>query len=309
MVQLMLQSISLLIIVAIAILPLLCVVLYRRRRLRTCVLFSHLWCMIAFFALGLFVLHTARRHDDRMLYADKARRLMTISQTLRAGETQEGIARLDEFMAETLYRTAYDIPDEKMGAMTQNLLSAWQEVKEYYDTCDVNGLAGDWVLGRVRNKLSHVPWSDMQMAIRRFEQTYGTGVRAPAPEINLKSWFGPPLAKDDLKGKVILLDFWNTRCGPCLKSLPDLQRIHDIYKDRGLVVIACAGGDAGETKRYLDRQGHSFPAGMVSWQMYLDYAIRANPSYFLIDRDGRLVWGPEHRLPTDDELTVVLGIG
>ena len=43
--------------------------------------------------------------------------------------------------------------------------------------------------------------------------------------------------------------------------------------------------------------------------MYLDYAVRGNPSYFLIDRDGYLVWGPEHRLPTDAELMPLLNDG
>jgi hypothetical protein len=63
-----------------------------------------------------------------------------------------------------------------------------------------------------------------------------------------------------------------------------------------------------ETKEYLGKHGYDFPAGMVSWQMYLDYAVRGNPSYFLIDRDGYLVWGPEHRLPTDDELIKLLEV-
>jgi thiol-disulfide isomerase/thioredoxin len=308
MIQTILLLIPWLTVGAIVLIPPVCIVLYLRRRLRTRMVLSHLWCMITFFTLGLFVLHTARRHEERLTYADKAERLLTIVQTLRAGDAPRSTASLDELLAETLYRSAYDVPDEKMAAMNPDLLRAWQEVKEYYNTYDMNEPYVGTMMPLVRDKLSHVPWSDMQLATRKFEQTYGSGTPAPAPAINLKSWITGPLTNDDLKGKVILLDFWNTRCSPCIKAHPDLQKTHDAYKDRGLVVIACAGGDERETREYLDKHGYSFPAGMVSWRMYLDYAVRGNPTYFLIDRTGNLAWGPERRLPTDDELTKLLSV-
>ena len=148
----------------------------------------------------------------------------------------------------------------------------------------------------------------MQLAIKKFEQTYQSGEQALAPAINIKSWISRELSSEELKGKIVLLNFWNIRCRPCIQSLPDLQKLYDTYKDRGLVVITCAGGNHRETKDFLDKQGYSFPAGMVSYQMTLDYAIRGNPSYFMINRNGYLVWGPEHRLPTDDELESLLTI-
>jgi hypothetical protein len=40
--------------------------------------------------------------------------------------------------------------------------------------------------------------------------------------------------------------------------------------------------------------------------MWLDYAVRSNPTYFLVDRNGNLAWGPEHRLPTKEELKDLL---
>jgi thiol-disulfide isomerase/thioredoxin len=120
--------------------------------------------------------------------------------------------------------------------------------------------------------------------------------------VKIKSWITPAMSDEELSNKVILLDFWNIHCGPCVKSLPDLQVVHEEYKDRGLVVIACAGGNEKDTKKFLEKNGYSFPAGMAANQMYSDYGIRANPTYFMIDRNGNLVWGPEHRLPTGDEL-------
>jgi thiol-disulfide isomerase/thioredoxin len=230
-----------------------------------------------------------------------------MTKILREGDTQETIARLDEFLAGTLYLTAYDVPDEKMAELDPDTLWVWQEAKEYYDTYKVEEPSyHGGAIPRVRRKLAQVPWSDMQLAIKKFEQTYRSGQRAPAPAIKMKSWLGPSLTNEDLKDKVILLDFWNIQCAPCIASLPELQEIHDTYKDRGLTVIACAGGDTRKTKEFLDKHGYHLPAGMLSHQMFLDYAVRGNPSYFMIDREGYLAWGPEHRLPTPDELSNLL---
>ena len=283
---------------AIVLIPFLCLILYKMRKVRTCLVFSHLWCMIAFLVLGAFLLITVRRSfSGRLEYADKAGELLQAAVNLREGKTDESINRLDSIIANNLHRSAYDISVDKMGDHP-DILWTWQQFKEYVDTYDIEG--HDW--GMVNRKLTQIPWSNMQLGIKKFEQTYGNGKIAAAPGVNIKSWITLEIPDTELNNKVILLDFWNIRCGPCVKSLPDLQILHDNYKDRGLVVIACAGGNAKKTKKFLDEHGYSFPTGMAANRMYSDYAVKANPSYFMIDRNGNLVWGPEHRLPTDDEL-------
>ena len=306
MVQTILLLIPWLVITLIVSIPPICLILYRRRRRRACLVLSYLWCMVTFWLLGVFTKHTLGRYEDRLVYASDASQLLHAATAIREGRVKEGLAFLDSCLAETIYRTAYDIPDGKMGSMNIDVLEAWRGVKEYYETYDANESSDSTGIPQVRRRLAYVPWSDMQLAIKKFEQTYRKGERVAAPAINMKSWITEPMSSDRFKDRVILLDFWNTRCGPCIKSLPELQKMYDAYRDRGLVVLACAGGDEKETRQYLNKHGYHFPAGMVSRQMYLDYAVRWNPSYFLIDRDGCLAWGPEARLPTDDELTKLL---
>lgn len=298
-----------LILAVIVGLPLLCVVLYRWGRVYTCIVFGHLWCMMVFCLVGMLLFGALRRRQEREEYAGKASRLLRMCQMLRAGKVEESMKLLDDHLAGTLYRTAYDVPDARMAELHSDVLWAWQEVKEYYDTCNIAEPYPDSMISKLRRRLCCVPWSDMQLAVKKFEQTYRNGEPTPAPPINVESWIGRPLSSEALAGKVVLLDFWNTHCGPCVKAHPDLQKIHETYRDRGLVVIACALGDEKETKQYLEKHAYTFAAGMVSQQMCLDYAIRANPTYFVIDRQGCLAWGPEHRLPTEDELTELLETG
>jgi thiol-disulfide isomerase/thioredoxin len=62
----------------------------------------------------------------------------------------------------------------------------------------------------------------------------------PAPELrDIKAWKnGGPVTLAGLRGKVVLLDFWGYWCGPCMASMPELMKLHDRFKDKGLVIIA-----------------------------------------------------------------------
>jgi thiol-disulfide isomerase/thioredoxin len=77
----------------------------------------------------------------------------------------------------------------------------------------------------------------------------------PAPEFrSIKGWKnGGPVKLADLHGKVVLLDFWNWACGPCVAAMPKLAELHEQYKDRGLVVIA-VHADMADSIEDMDRK-------------------------------------------------------
>ena len=121
----------------------------------------------------MILLHTLRRHySERPEYASNAGRLLRICKMLRDDNAPNTIMHLDNYLAQTLYRTAYNVPNDKMGEQDPDILWVWQEVKEYYDTYKIEE---GGMIPYVRRKLACVPWSNRQLAIKKFEQTYQSG--------------------------------------------------------------------------------------------------------------------------------------
>ena len=115
--------------------------------------------------------------------------------------------------------------------------------------------------------------------------------RRPAPEFTLKDTDGKPVHLSDYRGKVVLLDFWATWCGPCRIEIPwfiDMQRK---YKDKGLEVLGVAMDDEGweVVKPFLAELGVNYRVMMGNDSTTELYGgVDALPTTFLIDRDGRI---------------------
>lgn len=105
----------------------------------------------------------------------------------------------------------------------------------------------------------------------------------------------PPLKAPGIKGtvpvmtgKVVLLDFWASWCGPCRKSFPEMQALHKKYGPKGLVVLGVnVDKKAEDMERFLDQMETSFPVVRDSDQKYIAAAgITTMPTSILIDRKG-----------------------
>jgi len=113
----------------------------------------------------------------------------------------------------------------------------------------------------------------------------------PAPEFNLTGLDGKPVTLADSKGKVILLNFWATWCGPCRAEIPDLVELQNKYKGRlqilGLVVD---DDDQDAIKEFAEKFGINYPVALATNDIRLQYGgIAALPTSFVLDGEGRIV--------------------
>src|SRR5438445_9426530 len=113
-------------------------------------------------------------------------------------------------------------------------------------------------------------------------------VGSPAPEIALKDLQGQEVRLSDLRGKVVLLNFWATWCKPCKEEMPAMQAAYDKLRDEGLVVLAVNElEDVQRVAEHVRSHGHTFPVVMDHDNRIANrYGVVGLPASFLIDRQG-----------------------
>jgi len=123
----------------------------------------------------------------------------------------------------------------------------------------------------------------------------GLAVGAVFPDFAEKDLNGQPLSVAQFKGKVVLVDFWATWCGPCRAELPNVIATYQKYHDQGFEVIGVSlDSDREKLAAYLKKQ-----TGMV-WPQYFDgegwhnklavkYGVEAIPFAVLIGPDGKII--------------------
>jgi thiol-disulfide isomerase/thioredoxin len=129
-----------------------------------------------------------------------------------------------------------------------------------------------------------------------------------APDFSFTTMEGEFLSSDDLRGKVVLIDFWATWCEPCIHATPGLARIQKKYTDDPLVIIGVsADRDRAPWKEFIEKH-------RLTWTHFYDerrlmatrFAVNSYPTYILIDHEGIMQyrqqgWNPQVDARIDDE--------
>ena len=121
---------------------------------------------------------------------------------------------------------------------------------------------------------------------------------AAAPPFTLKRVTGEPVQLSELKGKVVLLDFWATWCPPCREELPWLVKVAADYEAKGVVFLAISQDEVEDEREQRaiveDFVGKAFPelrpyTAYGTPDITIDYLVRALPTMYVLDRQGRVV--------------------
>ena len=104
-------------------------------------------------------------------------------------------------------------------------------------------------------------------------------------ELNGKTW-----TLKELRGKVVVVNFWATWCPPCRKEMPDLETLYKQFKDQGLVILAISDEDAGKVRPFVAEQKVTYPILLDPGRKVNElFQIEGIPKTFVYDRGGKLV--------------------
>jgi peroxiredoxin len=119
-------------------------------------------------------------------------------------------------------------------------------------------------------------------------------VGRPAPAYRAVSLNGDSASLEALRGRPVLLNVWATWCHPCRDEIPELQRLYERYRERGLELVGVsvdAAGDNEAVREFMRRYGMTYPVWRDPGErVSAAFLVVGVPATFLIDRGGVLRW-------------------
>ncbi len=115
-------------------------------------------------------------------------------------------------------------------------------------------------------------------------------VGKPAIEINAGKWLNTqPLKLSSMKGKVVVVEFWATWCGPCRASIPHLKELNAKYASKGLTLVSLTDERAEVAEPFVKQNGMDYAIGTDSTTSN-DYGVTGIPHAVVVGKDGKVAW-------------------
>jgi peroxiredoxin len=111
-----------------------------------------------------------------------------------------------------------------------------------------------------------------------------------APDFTLHAMTGPNLRLKEQRGRVVMVNFWATWCGPCRQEMPQLNRLYEKYKGSGFVLLGVnVDDDTSKAAEVASKLGVTFPVLLDTDKAVSKmYDLSTMPSTVIIDRDGKV---------------------
>lgn len=128
-----------------------------------------------------------------------------------------------------------------------------------------------------------------------------------APDFALKTPSGQQVSLAGLRGKVVVLDFWATWCGPCKMAMPGVQRLHEKFADKPVRIfgVNCWERD-GDPVEFMKDKKYTYGLLLEGDDVAEKYKVRAIPTFYVIDRSGKIAYSGFFKPGHEEELTTVI---
>ncbi len=128
--------------------------------------------------------------------------------------------------------------------------------------------------------------------------------RMQAPDFTLTTLEGNPVSLSDFRGRVVVMEFWATWCGPCRMSTPSLEAVYKAHRDKPVTVLLVNAGESTDKVRAWTKGRFTAPVLLdAEGEAQQRYGVSGIPQLFIINQDGEIVYhhsgyrgGLEHNL-------------
>jgi peroxiredoxin len=198
-------------------------------------------------------------------------------------KTEKAISYLNDFLISTT------------DAELDKQVFAHYYLAEAYKTAgDFDGAKREYNV--VVDKYSDVQPKVVQMAKRSLENLdfdRKLAIGNQPIDFSVKSLDGETISPGKFKGKVLLLDFWATWCGPCRQEMPNVKQVYNKYKDKGFEIVGISlDRNRADLDKYIESNNITWPQVFDGkfWQndVAVKYRVQSIPATYLIDKKGKI---------------------
>jgi peroxiredoxin len=109
-------------------------------------------------------------------------------------------------------------------------------------------------------------------------------------DFTLKDLKGKKYTLSELRGKIVMVNFWATWCPPCMQEMPDLDRLYTHFEPQGLVVLSITDDQPFKVSSYVNTSSYHPPVLLdYEGKVHQQFHIVGIPRTFIFDRDGKLI--------------------
>lgn len=177
-------------------------------------------------------------------------------------------------------------------ALTVNSAGYDRGGKAYYGYSVPLAKYHDYVLAKGGEiDVNRVPEGRNDISLSHKKKVEMPDVGQPAPEIAAGDWINlkDPVTLKGLCGKVVVLEFWATWCGPCVQGIPHLNELQRKFAGKDFQVLTLVEEGHKTMDPFLKRNHPEYPIGLESTSLE-DYGITGIPHAFVVDKAGKIVW-------------------
>lgn len=260
---------------------------------------------IALLAAGLILLSLSLAAQDKVVWSDQEkpiveqlRGLRKLDDSVRAHTTKDLALQIRQLpvvpnklrLASALANlsTEGDFGRENLQEVTTTLAAALREQPPQGKNGEPDSVYVE-LASLVRYEHMQAVSDNSQFAAAMAKLEADDAKRQKA-DFTLADLQGKPWHLQDLRGKVVLVNFWATWCPPCRKEMPDLQVLYDKFKDQGFVVLSISDEEAAKVAPFIAEQKISYPVLLDPGRKVNEaFIVEGIPKSFVFDRDGKLV--------------------